>query len=263
MGLLSKASEFTKESKLPFSEFILKNNVEIFAIFELDNNHYQIMNSIGFDGSSLLSSNSSADFWNGICVKENEIYNFNIIQKKENPLLQFFSFKIKDNIKSISLYKDHKYIYMLCNKTLTDNIINDIKNITNEKEKINIDKITSLINEKLKLLELEINFSDAISDFMTMKSKKTTDYKNIKQVLFNELFNRLNCQIAKYSTKNLSNYTVRTLISVDKSIHEKHIESHLIYNLKEVLDNAAKNISFNNLGTADSISEIKDFFQAE
>ena len=102
MGLLSKANLVDLNTRLAFSDFIINNNIKFFAIFEKLNQDYLIKNSLGFDGNSIFESISTVDFWNGICKENKSIYNFNSLEST-NPLLQFFSIKIKDDIKSVSV----------------------------------------------------------------------------------------------------------------------------------------------------------------
>lgn len=263
MGLLSKASSITTVTKLAFSQFIISHKIHFFAVFQLTGNYYTIKNSIGFDGTSLLSSNSTKDFWNGICEYNKKIYSFNSEDKTINPMLQFFSFDLMDKIKSVSLYKIDNIIYMLCNKDFDDSIIIDLENIDYEANNINLTEINKAINSETRLLKYEINFSEAVSSFLSVKAKECENKDEVKAIILKELINRFSCFLCKYSTLKENENTIKVIFTTDKYILDEHLICHVVYNLRKVLGTNAEMITFNSLGTIDTIAEIKSFLQVE
>lgn len=263
MGLLSKASEITTVNKLAFPNFIISHKIKTFAVFQLNNNYYSIVNSIGFDGTSLLSSLSTKDFWDGICPDNNKIYNLQSDNKSLNPMLQFFSFELIEQIKYVSLYKSDDKIFMLCNKDFDQSIISELNNIDYVSDYINLDELNKQISKDSKLIKSEIIFSEAINNFISLKGKDIENKENAKSILLQELQNRFKCYLAPYSTKVLSDNTVKSLFNVDNSILDEHLICHLVYNLRSVIGKSAEMLSFNMEGIADSIAEIKSYLQVE
>ena len=261
MGLLSKASEIDNHVSLAFSDFILKHNIKFFAIFRLRDNFYNIINSIGFDGKSIISSESSIDFWNGICENTEEIYNFTCYNKSLNPILQFFSFNMKDKINTVSLYKKENFIYMICNKEIDNLIISDLSNIDFSKTNISFEKINSSITSNTILNEIEVNLNEAVISYINSKHINTTfDYTN---VILNEMYNRFTILISPLCTKRISDSKLRILINTNHKISIQHLYSHIISIFTKVIGNSAELIDFNKLGEAESINDLNDFFQVE
>ena len=73
-------------------------------MLEQNDMYYIITQSIDFDAYSIISSNSTFDFWNGICKENNKIYKFS--GNNVSPLLQLFSSKMKDEIKEVYIYRN-------------------------------------------------------------------------------------------------------------------------------------------------------------
>ena len=264
MGLLSKASFVsTSKSELAFSEFILKYNVKTFAVFLLEDNYYSIESSIGFDGSSLITSLSTKDFWDGVCAELNKEYNFSKTGNTPNPILQFFSFEIRDDIHSISIYRTEDKIFMLCNKEFNEELIEDMLSISPSLNSIDLDLFNKEITKDSKVFLYEIDLSEAIETYLAMKQKKTEHDILLKQSLYNEIINRFSCCFAKHAVKRLSENRIRILLNVDKSIHEEHLICHIIFVLQDVIENAAELINFENKGIATSLIELKKFIQVE
>lgn len=263
MGLLSKASSITNVNKLAFPNFIISHNISLFAVFDYDGSYYCISNSIGFDGTSLLSSQSTKDFWDGVCKHENEIYKFESDNKTLNPMLQFFSFELIDQIKKLSLYKSNNKIYMLCNKDFDNTIINDLDKIDYDSLKVDLDEINKTVTKDTKLMKYEINFEEAISNFISFKDKDVHDKDSLKLLLLKELINHFSCFMAPFSTISSKASSIKCLFSVDKSIESQHLICHIVYNLRKVIGKSAEIISFDYSGEANSLAEIKSFLQAE
>lgn len=264
MGLLSKASFISDDNvKFAFSEFVLKYNVKTFAVFVLNNGYYSIGNSIGFDGSSLITSLSTKDFWDGVCAKFNKTYSFSTTDKTLNPILQFFSFEIRDDINSISIYRTEDKIFMLCNKDFNNELIEDMLHIDSSIDYVNLNLFNKDITKDSKVFLYEIDFTEALETYFAMKQKNEDKDDLLKKALYNELVNRFSCYFAKYGVKRISESSIRILLNVDKSIHEEHLICHIVYTLQEVIEAASELINFENKGIATSLIELKDFIQAE
>ena len=165
MGLLSKANLLDQNNGLAFSTFISKYNINFFAIFEQRNNYYEIVNSLGFDGSSILSSSSTTDFWDGIVNEDDKLFRFSV-DNVSNPLIQFFSFKILDNVHNITVFKTNGKIVLICNNTLTETVINDFKRVDSSIVDSNLNKLNSFINKDSYLYKVEFDFQEAIESYL-------------------------------------------------------------------------------------------------
>lgn len=263
MGLLSKASEFTVKPSLAFSNFIISHNIKTFAKFELKNKFYSITNSVGLDGSTLLSSQSTADFWEGICPENDKIYKFTNDNKSLNPMLQFFSFELMEQITFISLYKHNNVIYMICDKDFNKEITDELDKLNFDDDYIDLNIIKNLFNQNQKLLMYNVNFSEAISNYLSKKVKDIKEKESLKPILFNELANNFSCYISKASTKKNDDFSINVILSVNKEIQNEHIISHIVYYMRKILGQTTQFISFNFKGEATSQSNVKDFLQVD
>lgn len=263
MGLLSKANLLGQTKSLAFSYLINKYNLKLFSIFENCEGNYFISNSLGFDGTSILNSVSTNDFWNGICKESEKIYTFTA-SDSANPLLQFFSFKIKDLIESVSVVKINNSIIMICNNSITNTFIDDYKKVSfNELDK-NINSLNSLITQKSLLYKLSINFEEAIDTYLATKLKNKDLYSELWNSVSNELINRITYL---YNNENaslkISNSVLKTIFICDTHTSKEILINHLILNLKEVLENSAEIINVEFVGNAESFKDIQDFLKAE
>lgn len=268
MGLLSKANSFSADTKsvakeLPFSSFITSHQIQTFAIFEITDNFYNITHSIGFDGMSLLSSKSTKDFWDGICVENNKIYTFESGNKSLNPMLQFFSFDLMEQIKTVSLYKITDKIYMLCNKDFNNKIIQDLDNLSFDLDSINLDEINKNVTKDSKLEKYEIDFTEAVSSFISLKGRDFDNKEIGRNIIYQELINRFECFLCPYGVRKTSLSSIKALFNIDKSVQNEHLICHIVYYLRKVLNSTAEMVSFNNIGEGSSFADIKSFLQVE
>lgn len=263
MGLLTKANLIDLNSRLAFSDFILKYNIKTFAIFKKKENSFFIENSLGLDGKSILESISTEDFWTGSCKEINKIYKFNNTQK-DNPLLQFFSFKIIDDIKSVSVVRQNNLIFLIGNQDITEEMFKDFSNLDYNTPLFDISKLNQLINHNSIFYKLEIDFDEAIQTYIYTKLSKKDFSKEFSLSLFNELSNRI---LFAYNTPDSSvkafDNKIKTLFVSNQVISKELLTNHLILNYKSVIDNAAEVINIEYCGIAETFNEIKDFLKVE
>ena len=266
MGLLSRASTLDKKEKiqgLAFSDFIIKHSLKICALLEKKESDYFVKNSIGFDGNSIISAISTADFWNGICPVSKKIYSFTN-QGEINPLLQLFSLNIKDNIKNLYIYKNAQSQILLSTEIITNKIADDIELLDNSFHICTISNLNSLIQDNSVVLKFDIDFSEAVESFITAKMK--SDIKNksyIQSALLNEIYNRFICYYNSPDSTVLSGInTLKTVIITDKTYSIELIANHLILNIKDLLEHYAELIIIDFSGTAESCAETQAFLQS-
>ena len=263
MGLLSKANLFDLNKRLAFCDFITKYNIKFFSIFNKKDDSYYIQNSLGFDGISILESLSTLDFWNGICPELDKIYNFNATSQN-NPLIQFFSFKIKDYVKTISVCKTSSSIFMLCNQEITKEMLDDYFLISNISNQLDITKFNNIISHSSVLYKFDIDYEEAIKTFIKEKNINMNFSNELQQSLFNELANRL---MFIYSSINTSvksyRNQIKTVFISDLPVSKELIINHFILNYKEVLNTFAQEIHIEYKGIAETFNDIKDFLKVE
>lgn len=261
MGLLSKANLLEQNKRLAFSYLINKYDLKQFAIFSKNNEDYLIINSLGFDGISIINSTSTSDFWNGLCKEEENIYFFE--KEAITPLLQFFSFNIKDEIQNISIIKIDGYILMICNNQIKNEFISDFKKISFTENNNNISTLNQFITKESLLYKISMDFEEAIETYLVTKSKNNEYTEILKKSLATELMNRV---FFYYNDENasvrISDYSLNTVFICKNTTSEDLLLNHIILNFKEVLDSSAELINLNFNGSAESFQDIIDFLQA-
>ncbi|MCR5187386.1 MAG: hypothetical protein K6C97_00515 [Treponema sp.] len=263
MGLLTKANLIDLNQRLAFSDFILKYKIKTFAIFTKKDNSFFVSNSLGLDGKSILESISTEDFWKGSCKNLNTVYNFNNSQK-DNPLLQFFSFKIIDDIKSVSVVRKEDSIFLLGNQEITNDILADYSNLDFNTPLLDITKLNHLINHNSIFYKLEIDFDEAIQTYIYTKLNNKEYADDFSLSLFNELSNRI---IFAYNSPDTSvkafDNKIKSVFISNQPISKELLTNHLILNYTSVIDNAAEVINIEYCGMAETFNEIKDFLKVE
>lgn len=259
MGLLSKANLLETNKRLAFSNFLTNYNISFFALFEYSNSEYVIGRSLGFDGVSIISSFSTEDFWNGIIKEDETVYNF-LSTDQNNPLLQFFSFAIKDDVKSISVcrFKDKK-IFLLCNQIITSNLISDYYKIDFNLKETDFNSLNKYINKDSFLYKIEFDFSEAIETFILTKNRKLNN-----EIIFNSIFNELSNRILYLYTYPNSgiitdNYKIKSVFICNKKTSKDLLISHLILNIKEVIESSAEITDISFSGNIETYKELESF----
>lgn len=263
MGLLTKANLMELNKRLAFSDFIIKYKITTFAVFKKKEKIFFIQNSLGFDGKSILESISTEDFWKGCCKDINTVYNFNIDQK-DNPLLQFFSFKIIDDIKSVSVVRKEDTILLLGNIEITDSIFKDFSNLDFNPPLFDINKLNNLVCQNSNFYKFDIDFDEAIQTFIYTSLNNKNYSKEFSLSLFNELSNRILFTFNSPDTSvKIFDNRIKTIFVSNQEISKELFTNHLILNYKSVIDNAAEVINIEYCGKAESFNEIKDFLKVE
>ncbi|MCR4579660.1 MAG: hypothetical protein K5681_04855 [Treponema sp.] len=264
MGLLSKAGHLETNKGLAFSEFINKYNFKICALFEKKDNFFLIKNSIGFDGASILSSYSTVDFWNGICDTVEELNIFTDDNGTLSPLLQLFSFSQKDDIESVAVYKpSNSKIFISCNQKFPKECIHDLCNLDENKKIINLESLNRLITRESKVIEMEVDFEEAVESFLQAQVKDKTKAATFIDSIYNEISNRFLCYFSKNVSVRINQHSSRAIFVVSRDLTQEHLINHIILNLSGVIGNYSEIINFNVSGIANSIPEIKEFLQVE
>ncbi|MBC6713713.1 hypothetical protein [Treponema sp. Marseille-Q3903] len=264
MGLLTKASLLELEDGLSFFELISKHSLKICAVFDKVCDKYFISDSIGFDFDSIISSFSTVDFWNGICPKTEMIYSFSADENSISPFLQFFSFEIKDDITSVSVYKnkcDDKII-VCCNKKLDDKIISDFQQTLKNSSKNILLPQKNQPNHSFFMFK--IHLSEAVNNFINQKFSSHDDIKTLaKKALENEIKNRLSCFFEKPGISVENNKNILAVFSLQSDFPSTLLISHIVENYKDVSATLAKSLKIDFIGKTDSFDEVSAFLKVE
>ena len=266
MGLLSRASTLDEteiKQGLAFSDFILKYSLKSSAMLEQNDMYYIISQSIDFDAYSIISSNSTCDFWNGICKENNKIYKFS--GNDVSPLLQLFSSKMKEEIKEVYIYRNSDSKILLSLNEISESAAQDFENITSDNHSINIFSLNPQIKENTAVIKLMIDFSEAIESFL-QSELKTNDsiFEKAKLAIFNEIYNRFVCFYnLPDATVKADKLLIKTVFITGKAYSVELITNHFIFNLRDLLGNNAELIRVDFCGAATSCEQIQNFLQAE
>lgn len=264
MGLLSRLSAVNLNAdKSSFDAFLKKFNID--CIFELKyySYYYFCSKSFGLDADSILQSNSSKDFWDGLITKEHEIFNFFKADNSIAPFLQLFSQEQRDTLEAISIYKySEDSILVLCNKPLSDEIISGYP-LVKEEAHPRLSQIQAHIDQKDKINLFSIDFTESVENIGEEKLKNNESLKiEYEKVLYNELFTRLQFYFSSPSAVARTSKSAANILFISKSeISQDLILSQLIKLFSKVTGASAELISFNFLGQSHSITEIKEFLK--
>ena len=266
MGLLSRASTLDEneiKQGLAFSDFILKYSLKSSAILEKNDMYYIITQSIGFDAYSILSSNSTCDFWNGIIKENQKIYKFT--GNDVSPLLQLFSSNMKEEIKEVYIYRNSNSKILLSFNEISEMAGKDFENITSDAHEINIFSLNPQIKENSAVIKLMIDFSEAIESFLQSEIKNNDSlFEKAQSSIYNEIYNRFVCFYNfPDATVKAGKSLIKTVFITGKAYSVELITNHFIFNLRELLGNNAELIRVDYCGAATSCEQIQNFLQAE
>lgn len=263
-GLLQKANLLNKEKGLAFSNFIHKYYNLKFAVFTKQTNFYFITNSLGFDGLSILSSYSTADFWDGLIPGKNTVVNFSGSDGSLNKMLQFFSFSMKDKVNEVSVYKTDDKIILLCNEKISNNFIHDISLLDETITSFDQTRINAEITTGCNVYKYALSYIDAVTSLVNEKAN-TSEYTDLfKNALLKEISNRLtNYFYSPNCTITTSNNVNNIVLFSKENINDDLLLHHLKLCLQDVVENYSNLISLEFLGQAQTFNEIQDFLKVE
>lgn len=235
-GLLQRASLLSTNKGLAFNSFIQNNKFTLLGIFSQYNTFYYISESIGFNGKSILKSFSTLDFWDGTIPEENKIYRFSLDDNNIYPFLQFFSEEVQETLSSLNIIKKDDKVYILGNEDFSENTVKELTKLTESQ--------SNLSNQIFDTNSFEIDFENAVLNFL--EENKVEDFLNsqAKTALKNEIYNRLSLYFSKIGNiEKTSDFSVK--ISYDSSIDSSLLKDHLLSNLEEVLERSVSKIIWN------------------
>lgn len=266
MGLLSKTLLLSTEGNCTFYNFFTKNNFSKCGIFSPIQNFFVYTDCIGFDGSTICTSQSTIDFWNGTVTQKDKFLYFT---KNDNfPFYQFFSFNQRDKIFEVAIYFSSKknQILLICNenkkiKEKESEIINYFENLSNEQQK----KITSIdFDQKLIYSKYEIDFTNPFINFLSKITNETQLGDILLKTLNKEIFYFLKSNFAYpgYIVKS-SEYKYKILFVTKTETSKELLFFHLQNEFSELIYDDSTNIKIIEHGKAESKEDALTFMQAE
>lgn len=244
------------------SDFLILNKIPIFAEFSLQDNHFFVTNSFGYDATSIICSYSTQDFWNGIIKEQNKLYQFDLKTSSIIPLLQFFSNEQRDFISNILIYKlNNNKIFLLASNIPFINTTQFLQQI----DKINFSNLSFQTKKAFNQSDKSHYFSiDTKYYIESIVEKNIQNHFYLKpqfiQSLQNELFNRLvlhfNDEKTKIFKSNEDEFVFK--IATHNEISDyKLLIKHINFNLKNLCKSNQQKLA---LKIEANYNSEKDFF---
>ncbi|SFI51307.1 hypothetical protein SAMN04487775_102128 [Treponema bryantii] len=266
MGLLSRASNLDKAEHIPglaFSDFINKHSLKICALLEKHASNYIVTNSVGFDAQSIFTATSTIDFWAGICKETGHIYNLS--GSSLTPLLQLFSFNLKDSLSELSVYKNSSEQILICKEKLSEEAAKDFENIESTEHINNVYTLNSLLKNGSEVLLFNVDIEQAVKEVYQSENKdNSVNYDDFLKAVLNETYNRFTCIYSIPDTTIKSNlHSVKTVFITEKAYSTELIKNHIVLNLNDLFNEASDKLKINFVDKADSCEKIQSFLQVE
>lgn len=244
------------------SDFLILNKVPIFAEFRLQDNHFFVTNSFGYDATSIICSYSTQDFWNGLIKEQNKLYQFDLKTNSIIPLLQFFSNEQRDFISNILIYKlNNNKIFLLASNIPFINTTQILQQI----DKINFSNLSfqtkKAFNQSDKIHYFSIDTKYYIESIVEKNIQNNFYLKpQFIQSLQNELFSRLilhfNDEKTKIFKSNEDEFVFK--IATQNEIQDyKLLIKHINFNLENLCKNNTQKLA---LKIETNYNSEKDFF---
>lgn len=257
----SPVKNIAKNNELfTFSDFIKKYNISSFAICQLIGDFFVIKDSLGFDGKTISHFLLSATDCNLIFSENKNIAVINI--NNFDFLLNIFSDNQKQNNLEFSFCKISNNYLMICNCEITNDLLNSFSTVNNQ-HNIDFDLIKKNVSLNYNVYAVKIDFQEAIETFLCSCPHLKIEKNILFLSIFAEIYNRfLFCYNFPYFCKQNENYILKSCFFTKEEIPEELLINHIIYNLKDVLENSAEIINITAEKTK-NFSEIQDFYRAE
>ncbi len=239
VGLLKRSESILNNlHELDFFNFITKYKISSCALFQKSEDYYYIENSIGFDGSAIISSFSSKSFWDGTININNQLLCFTKIDNSISPFYQFLSEELKEKTEVIYILKNEDKILFICSNKEIENIkdnnfIDDFKLISKHK---NYSK--DIIKDAFK-----IDIQKALEKYILSQNIFSYNFKAFYESLYNTIHNYL-CLYFKYQNIFDSSNSIQISSKIFADIPQEMLKKHILLNLKEIIGEYTQFISF-------------------
>lgn len=251
LGLLQK-SILLSEKKVLFKDFLSEFKMSGFILLQKTSNKYFVNTSYGLDAESIINFTSTEDFWNGTIIQSEKLYNFE--NDNLSPFYQFFSFNLKDTIKSLSIFKnDNNSIFIVINKT-------DFDFDNFYKKAISLIDDNSLFispNHSGNYKNIKLDFSKCLSSFFEIK-KINNFIEEYKKSIINEISIKLSVLFTDMRYFNDSFFVTLP----DSTFYDFDLlKKHLVNEFTSFIN--SDNLEIVDCGISESLRDIKLFLQAD
>lgn len=229
-----------KKNKLfAFSDFITKYKIQVFAIFELAGNYYTVKDSLGLDGKTITNfAVAQEDFTSIFCYKKIVTVNKN----NYDFLSKVFS-NMKELHDNISFCKISNNYIMFCDCEISEQMLDDFQKINNS-NKLDYELITQNYSENENSYIAKIDFEEAIETFVCTNAMKQLSKNIFLNSIFTEICNRfLFWYSYPFFCKQNDDYSLKLFIPSKIKLPNELLLTHIIFNLKDILDNCAEIIN--------------------
>lgn len=239
LGLLKRSESILNNiHELDFFNFITKYKISSCALFHKSGDYYFIDNSIGFDGSSIITSFSSKSFWDGTISENNKLLAFCKKDNSISPFYQFLSEDLKEKTDIIYILKNEYKILFVCSNAEMNNIegsnfINDFNIMQNYRK-------PSIINKNEGIC---LDVQNALEKYILSQNIFSYNYNAFYESLKNTIHNYL-CLYFKY--QNILTFDNSFCISVPtlRDFPHEMLKKHILLNLKEIIGEYTQFITF-------------------
>lgn len=239
VGLLKRSESILNNlHELDFFNFITKYKISSCAQFQKTGDYYYIENSIGFDGSAIISSFSSKSFWDGTININNKVLCFTKNDNSISPFYQFLSEELKETTEIIYILKnEHKILFICSNKKIesiqNSNFVEDFNIVINHKN-------TSAENKEVGFT---IDIHNALEKYILSQNIFSYNFNAFYESLKNTIHNYL-CLYFKYQNIIDSCNSFGISSKVFNEIPQEMLKKHILLNLKEIIGEYTQFISF-------------------
>lgn len=282
MGLLKKANNFLTDENLQnesefstkkkaendseknklfaFFDFLKKYDVSSFAICQSSGDFFTIKDSLGFDGKTILRFKISRSDCASLFGENKNIVAINV--DNFDFLSNIFSDAQKDKNPEFSFCKINDNFLIICDRKITDSALKDFFNIDN-RQNVDLDSIKKKFSQNYNAYAVEIDFQKAIETFVRACPDKKIENETLFSSIFAEICNRFFYfyNLPQFS-KRSGDYILKTCFFAKEKFPDEILINHIIYNLKEILENSAEIINVA-IKETKNFSEVQDFYKAE
>lgn len=250
-----ESQAFHKNILFAFSDFIKKYKIQAFAIFELTGNYYTVKDSLGLNGKTIANFSVEQEEFNSIFKMHKNIVSVNI---NDFDFLSNVFCNMKELFDTLSFCKISSNYIMFCDCEISDHMLDDFQKIDNS-NKLDYEMIYQDYSENENSCIAKIDFEEAIETFVCTNATKQLSKTIFVKSIFTEICNRFMFWYnSPFFCKQNDNYSLNLFIPSKIELPNELLLTHIIFNLKDILDNCAEiiNIEIFKINQKEDIQKI-------
>ena len=240
LGLLKRSESILNNiHELDFFNFITKYQISYSALFQKSGDYYFIDNSLGFDGSSIITSFSSKSFWDGTILEKNKLLSFYKEDNSISPFYQFLSEELKEKTRIIYILKNEDKILFVCSEK-------EIKSLDNSNFIDDFNQLSESCNNNYNQSNSEsikVDIHTALDKYILSQNIFSYNYNSFYKSLKNTIHNYL-CLYFKYQNIFTSDNSFCITTPSFKGLPQEMLKKHILLNLKEIIGEYTQFITF-------------------